>query len=140
MDTETSGCTCWRVPSADGQRNPAAFLAMQERVAVEVRQGDAAEGSPICAGPIGQGEAEVPGFIIEHDDLGLWAWPLHQIVRVTPLRGRDDVDFVVGCVTKMLRLPLAVPEEEVDFSVIVSEHESVDITIVRRRTTCQPPG
>lgn len=130
-------CTCWRARTPEGKSHPAAWLTAHDRIAVTAADGSRVEGRP--AGMLWytseEGHAEAPGLCIDLDDGSEIDVPVAEIETVAPLETTDR-GAATWMVAEALVQPSEIPEEGLEVEVIVGEHEVVEVSVKRRRMSC----
>lgn len=134
MAQGTEQCTCWQLPLATGERRPATWLFLQDRIAVTTRTGDHAEGT----GEVASAGPSIPLVSVEEDNSQLfWGCAPDEVAAVEVVT-QIDAEAVVEAVRAALADPASRLNDGLYASVVTGDHETVEITMRRRAWSCSP--
>lgn len=131
------GCNCVLLDADGVVRVPGAWLCMHVALAITRTDGAVVHGFPW--GFIGTDAKCETVLCLEDRDGNALLVPVSEIARVTATGTEHQPDHVRAAVDARLCNPGDLPlGEEAHFRAILSGHECVDVTIVRRRVACEP--
>jgi hypothetical protein len=132
----TEQCTCWQLPLTTGDRRPATWLFLQDRIAVTTRGGDRSEGT----GEVAWAGPDTPLVSVEEDNSQLFWGCAPEDVAAVEVLSQTDADAVVSAVRAALADPVGRLNDGLYATVVTGVHETVEVTVKRRTWGCSPSG